>query len=330
VLCREAEGRVSEFAEQEVRRHEQLATDEPTIDHQHRLADAYIELGMLYIITDRFAEAAVPNREAIRLRPTDYQPWNNLGYSLEKLGMLSDAAAAYREAVRCEPDVPTPRNNLARVLSARADELGHAGRWEEAAATLEESIEAKGNSAQAQEPLQWYRAASAWALAGDRDAYEEHCRRMLDRYSGLLDMQSAQLVARGSLLLPETQHQQEAIQLAERAIDAVKADALPVYNLLTRSLAEYRAGRYEQAVQWNETALARKDMPPSRRTAHQFVQAMAVSRLGRHDDARAMLTEALKTGSPPTLSLSGDLVEELLRREAIALLPVEAQRPRTR
>lgn len=233
------------------------------------------------------------------------------------------------------------RNEFAGVLSerqraalsvkevvAQSDEAGKAGRWADAAALLEGSIENAAGVSPTEEYFQWYRAAGAWALAGDRTAYDRLCRRMLDRYSASSDMQAAQLAARVSLLLPGAPlYKDEAVRLAERSVDAAGGRAAPAYNLLTRSLAEYRAGRYEQAVEWNDAALARGDMPASRKAAHHFVQALALSQLGRATEARSALEEGLKLAPTGVPAIAGDPDWYLLRREAVAGMPVMAPRP---
>jgi hypothetical protein len=75
-------------------------------------------------------------------------------------------------------------------------------------------------------------------------------------------------------------------------------------------MANYRAGRYEQAIEWLNRSL--KDA-----MTHSFL-AMAQQRLGRRDAARAALAASVR--ALDGLRPGERLLAEVVRREADALL----------
>ena len=56
--------------------------------------------------------AAHADRDALRHNPRSADAWNNLGWSLQKLGFRDDAARAYEAALALDPAFDRARNNL--------------------------------------------------------------------------------------------------------------------------------------------------------------------------------------------------------------------------
>lgn len=79
---------------------------------QHVLGTACIGLG-------RYADAEVPLREALALRPGRHGPLNNLGIVLYQLGRFDEAEEFLAQAQRVQPWAANTRHTLARVLCAR-------------------------------------------------------------------------------------------------------------------------------------------------------------------------------------------------------------------
>jgi putative PEP-CTERM system TPR-repeat lipoprotein len=65
---------------------------------------------------DRYREAEVACREAIRLKPDYPEAYIGLGVALNRPGKLEEAEAAYREALRLKPDDPGVHFNLGSAL----------------------------------------------------------------------------------------------------------------------------------------------------------------------------------------------------------------------
>ncbi len=61
------------------------------------MAEAHTDLGVVLDLQGLAEEAAAWHREAIRLRPDYPRAHDNLGCSLQELGLFPDAMASYRE-----------------------------------------------------------------------------------------------------------------------------------------------------------------------------------------------------------------------------------------
>jgi Flp pilus assembly protein TadD len=48
----------------------------------------------------------------VQLDPNNADAWNNLGWSLAKLGFRADAARAYERTLAIDPDYERAKNNL--------------------------------------------------------------------------------------------------------------------------------------------------------------------------------------------------------------------------
>ena len=87
-------------------------------------ADGRLNLGLLFLRSDRLDQAEVQLQAAANLRPTHAKTLLNLGVVLYRQGRKADAAEYFEKALRAQPDYPQARNNLAAVLA----ELGRTPR----------------------------------------------------------------------------------------------------------------------------------------------------------------------------------------------------------
>jgi WD40 repeat protein/serine/threonine protein kinase len=171
-----------------------------------------------------------------------------------------------------------------------------------------------------------------WQI-GDREGYHRLCRTLLDRFGQTDDPTTAHRVARACLLAPDLADEaQRVMQLADRTVRGTEGHREYGRFLQTKGQAEYRAGRYEQAVDW-----LRKSQPlctgPCGKSVTTFFLAMAYHRLGRADEARAALTEARKFMEQESSNLElgvGEvkLIFEIVRHEAEALIDGKAAEPK--
>jgi hypothetical protein len=131
--------------------------------------------------------------------------------------------------------------------------------------------------------------------AGRIDQYRGLCRDMLQRFEGSPAGQ-AEMVARVCLMCPDDPDVVAgAALLAERA---VKDPPRTPYMLYTAGLSAYRSGRNESALKQVRASRAANETAPlityrdSYRALTRLVEAMALARLGRANDARDALAEA--------------------------------------
>lgn len=76
---------------------------------------SYYSLGLTFTNRDRHLEAASTYRQALKFNPEHADAWNNLGWSLGKMGFYREAIPAFEKALDLRPGYDLARNNLAWV-----------------------------------------------------------------------------------------------------------------------------------------------------------------------------------------------------------------------
>jgi WD40 repeat protein/tetratricopeptide (TPR) repeat protein len=169
--------------------------------------------------------------------------------------------------------------------------------------------------------LAWLRLHFA-APAGHRRL----CRRLLERFGRTEAPRTAYLLARICALSPEGPDAAEAVRLAEQARTA---DPQSAWYLHTLGLAHYRAGHFDEAVQWFEES-SKTGPSWSGQVVNWLGLALAQHRRGRTEEGAAWLDRAARwidqertahgANGPPSLPEHDWLACQLLRREAETLL----------
>jgi protein O-mannosyl-transferase len=77
-----------------------------------RTARACFDEGVAAIQEQQFLEAALANREAVRLDQSAGDAWTNLGWSLAQIGLDREAEQAFQRALELKPDDENARSNL--------------------------------------------------------------------------------------------------------------------------------------------------------------------------------------------------------------------------
>jgi len=208
-------------------------------------------------------------------------------------------------------------------MNSLANSYQALGRWDEALAACDRAIALGPDAHDA-----WNYAAILWAGTGDRAGYRAHCRRMLARFGPTTDPIIAERTAKACLLLPLGGPEQEAAcDLADRAVARAQGHWVVPWAEATRGLAAYRREHFADAVAWADRCLARGPRDWNRELPAHLVRAMALSRLGRPDEAGAALARAsdlyrTKVASPGGRAEGGGwhdrVICEVLRREADA------------
>ena len=128
-------------------------------------------------------------------------------------------------------------------------------------------------------------------ILGRDEDYHRVCEKLLARFGALNDPRECEWIGRACLLAPPTpEHLQKSIVLIDRALATDKSTYpqwLYPYFLFARGLAEYRSGRYEQAL-----AICEGEAAGILGPAPKFIAALAHDRLGHEEAARQALARA--------------------------------------
>jgi tetratricopeptide (TPR) repeat protein len=215
-------------------------------------------------------------RKVAALDPNNVNAHHELGNLLDARGSLEEAGAEYREAIRIKKDFFRTQWNLVYAY-------GSDGQWDKAAAACAEALElAPGD------PGWWGLGAELRLYMGDLPGYRRACRELLARL-GVTAADHAARTARTCLLASDALPDLQAVfKLADVTIEK---NGLERWNLLTKALAEYRAGRFSTAIDWLRRVDPKADGESLDATAFALL-AMARKRQGQADQARAALSQA--------------------------------------
>jgi tetratricopeptide (TPR) repeat protein len=284
----------------------------------------------------RCVEAEAAFDESVRCRPTSAGVWAERGWHyrmrsesgksvadfVESLALGSTDSNLLDEIIATDADIDralakVPSYStwlLSELLLRRAERLAKRGRWDRAAADLQEA-------ARLAQLDTWIasRAVSVLLVGDDRDGLWRFSTDLLKRFRDTTDPATANNVAWSLVLSPAAVTSADlAVSLAERAVNGSPTKDKHL-ALITLGAALYRAGRFEGAilrlaegVQLRERVAVPEDCA--------FL-AMAHDRLGHVEDARRWL-DKLRNRQPSTQpdDFWKELEIRLLRSEADAVI----------
>jgi len=255
----------------------------------------------------RVPESERAIRDAVERNRENAAAWTNLGVILHRQGKIPEAIEAYRAALECKPDEITAWKNLGTALNRpgtreealtcmlKAHELDPDARFlnfnlglqflqmnrpEDSISYLVRSVELRPKWLPARHML-----GHAQNLIGD-------FRAAIETYRGILEIAAENTPALNNLaqLLcncpdPLLRDYPEALRLAEAAAN----DSKPLF-LGTLSMAQYRMGLYQEAIDTARKAESLRDKP----VAYDWLLiAAAQARLGQRDRARENFARAV-------------------------------------
>jgi len=168
----------------------------------------------------------------------------------------------------------------AALFRARAGAYSSLGEFDKASSDLTTAISL--------DPLdyeQWLHGACVLAYLKDTRAFNDHCQSMVDRFKG------RRCAAQCCLLVPESPVELKVIIDAADSAAASEEGSIIGWSAITKGLAEFRRGRYEQAIDWAAKGRDANHEPEEKIEA-QLIIAMANHKLGRNDQAQAAFAEA--------------------------------------
>ena len=98
-------------------------------------AESHLGLSRTYYQNGQFEESLEEAKDALRLRPSYAEAYNNVAVAYLALGRWDESIAAAREALRLNPDFSLARNNL-----RMAERLGQRAAWDAAKAYLKRML----------------------------------------------------------------------------------------------------------------------------------------------------------------------------------------------
>jgi formylglycine-generating enzyme required for sulfatase activity len=176
------------------------------------------------------------------------------------------------------------------LLQARSDLFLHSGRWKEAAADRALIYEMELG-----DDIEAMRGAALFLYAGDTESYRRHRRALLAKFKDTQSPISAERVCRACLLAPSGLDDLRGPELlSEVALRANEGHWIFRYTRLARAMVAYRAGKFEEALDWLAKCRAPGALGMEQRSQCMAwcFEAMAHRRLNQEAPARKALETA--------------------------------------
>ena len=173
----------------------------------------------------------------------------------------------------------------------------------------------------------WYHLACVQIYLNDDAGYRQTAAAMLERFGGTKTATVGERTAKTCLLSPRPAGDMTKLQaLVDQALESDKGGGNLPWFATTKALAEYRAGRFESALQFLEKADSFK--APSAIATVDLLRAMAHHKLGHAKQATEFFGRAAdriekdlpKPGGQPITAPENWLICHVLRREAEQLI----------
>jgi tetratricopeptide (TPR) repeat protein len=273
------------------------------------------------------AEACESALADLRPRMGDVQMQGLMSHyaqALRRLGRGDDAAGIQRQLMASLDAVAAAPASTPTALTRRAEMRGRVGQFKESLADCTRAIELDPTLL-----APWFYRGCLLAYFDDEKAYRTHCAAMLARFGDARPPdRGGEQTAKTCLLLPGAP---DLARLGAILDGYTKTDTanLMAWDRLAMSMAEYRAGRFEECTRLAGEAAG--GLPASEATgkaAAELFAAMAHHRLGGHERARRMLDEVVRWAQQELPKAGADdigvvddwLIVHVALREAEALI----------
>jgi tetratricopeptide (TPR) repeat protein len=173
----------------------------------------------------------------------------------------------------------------------------------------------------------WYQLACVELYLGDDGGYRKAAMGMFDRFGQSNTKTIGERTAKICLLTSQpVGDMQKLTALLDQAMATPATDDLYPWFSLSKSLGEYRAGRFDSALQMLEKADAVK--PAAAKATVELIKAMTCQQLKRAGDAKELLASAIgridreltKSDAVTVAGPENWLICQILRREAEQLI----------
>jgi eukaryotic-like serine/threonine-protein kinase len=247
------------------------------------------ELGLVLGAQHKWPQAESVLREALSIsrKKGDQDP--EALADLQKLVRMLANENKYSEAKSLLDQVLTPtfvtQAASAELLTERVSLMGRHGRWQEAADAATASLE--------NQPTDHYRAhmlAGLLAMTHNRGAYEQLCKKLVERFGNTVNPYIAERVAQDCLVLPNSGVDLALVdKLADTAVALGGGESALPYFQVAKAMSNYRLGHFDEAIQWAEKAVKNHRAESAAKAKADAVLAMANWQLGQRSVALAAL-----------------------------------------
>jgi serine/threonine protein kinase/tetratricopeptide (TPR) repeat protein len=247
------------------------------------------KLGLALEAERKWPEAESVHREALTISSKKGDEDPEALVDAERLVRVLTAEKKFLEAEQLLDKILTPafvlQTSSANLLVQRVNVMGRRGRWQEAAADASLALEN-----QPTEHYRYHTLAALLAMAGDRPAYEQVCKKLVTKFADTKDPFVAERVAQDCLLLPNSGADLALMdKLADTATIVGSSDASLPYFQACKAMSKYRLQQFSEAIAWGDKA-ANSSIDFAQAKAY-AVLAMAHWQLGQRDEARAALAK---------------------------------------
>jgi tetratricopeptide (TPR) repeat protein len=215
--------------------------------------------------------------------------WRNWGYSLRQQNRLKEAEAAFHKAIQMKPDDAPAQLGLGDIQARQGD-------WKGAAESF-----ACGLRHDPDDSWKWFQLSALYLATDNREAYRKTCQELLKRFGDQPFKQPgdsrapmiADRCAKPCLLVADAipdELREKVQRLAGLAITQPNHNLQPWF-LLCKGLADYRAGRYPEAIARLQEGQPRPDGVAYDASVFALL-AMAHHRRGHAQEAREALQRA--------------------------------------
>jgi tetratricopeptide (TPR) repeat protein len=275
--------------------------------------DSFGRFGLAKALFDsgRQDEAIEQLRVGIHFNPNNTTLHGFRAHFLEVTGRYAEALPHHRQVVALAPKNRLFQNGL-RALLVRL------GRGDEARVDWQRSLEADPPEHNA-----WDGYAEFSLFLGQEDEYRRARQALLAKFGATTNPYVMQRTALACLLRPATGDElRQAVALAGRAADVDRSKYQLGYPdfLFTRGLADYRQGRFDDAI-----AAMRGEAVRTLAPAPALVLAMALHQSGQEEEARETLAAAIRSHdwSAEKVRDQHGWIFHALRREAERLVQAD-------
>jgi serine/threonine protein kinase len=225
---------------------------------------------------------------------------------LDKLVRVLTNQKKFREAEEVVSTALTPdfikKPASVSLVVQRINLAGRRARWQEAATNAALALEL-----QPEDHYRYHTLAALLAMNRDRSGYEQICKTLLTKFVNPTNPFVAERIVQDNLLLPRSRVDLELMdRLADTAVTVGSSDPAMPYFQACKAMANYRLGRFPEAIEWGEKA-ANSSVDFAQAKAY-AVSAMAYWQLGQNERAQLMLGKGVALA--PAVS-SGDQPEDL-------------------